>query len=109
MIARIWVGVTSADKADAYLDYLQSTGLADYATVPGHRETSVLRRIDDNRATFTIVTHWDSMDAIKQFAGESPEIAKYYPDDDKYLLFRNPTVEHHELIWTDESVDTQAH
>lgn len=109
MIARIWVGVTPADKADAYLNYLQATGLADYATVPGHRQTYVLRRIEGDRAIFTIVTHWDSMDVIKAFAGERPEIAKYYPEDDDYLLFRNPTVEHHELLWTDESVDTQSH
>ncbi|MEJ7837709.1 MAG: antibiotic biosynthesis monooxygenase [Thermomicrobiales bacterium] len=101
MIARIWVGVTPADRTDAYLAYLQKTGLAEYATVKGHRATFVLRQIKDDRATFTIVTHWDSMDAIEAFAGETPEIAKYYPEDDDYLIERRPTVEHHEVIWTD--------
>src|SRR5687768_9396591 len=103
MIARIWVGVTPASKSDAYLQYLHKTGLADYASVPGHRATYVLRRIEDDRATFTIITHWDSMDAIKAFAGDNPEIAKYYPEDDDFLLFRNRNVEHHELAWTSES------
>ena len=100
MIARIWTGVTPAGKSDAYLEYLQRTGLADYAKVPGHRETVVLRRIADNQATFTIVTTWDSMEAIRQFAGDNPEIARYYPEDDDFLLFRNPTVEHHEIVWS---------
>jgi heme-degrading monooxygenase HmoA len=100
MIARIWVGVTPAGKADAYLAYLQRTGLADYAAVPGHQGTHVLLRIADDTATFTVITHWDSMEAIRQFAGDDPEVARYYPEDDEYLLFRNPTVEHHEIVWS---------
>ena len=103
MIARIWVGVTPAAKSDDYLDYLHKSGHADYASIPGHRATHVLRRIEDGQATFTIVTHWDSMEAIKAFAGDNPEIAKYYPEDDDYLLFRNPNVEHYELAWTSET------
>jgi heme-degrading monooxygenase HmoA len=102
MIARIWVGVTPENKADAYLDYLKATGLADYASVPGHRGTQVLRRIANGEATFTIITHWDSMEAIRRFAGDDPEVARYYPEDDEFLLFRNPTVEHHDIIWTDK-------
>jgi heme-degrading monooxygenase HmoA len=102
MIARIWVGTTPADKADAYLAYLQRTGLADYAAVSGHRGTQVLLRIADDTATFTIITRWDSMEAIRQFAGDDPEVARYYPEDDDYLLFRNPTVEHHEIVWSSE-------
>jgi heme-degrading monooxygenase HmoA len=103
MIARIWVGVTSAEKSDEYLEYLHKTGLADYASIPGHRATYVLRRIEDDMATFTIITHWDSMDAITAFAGDNPEVAKYYPEDDEYLIVRNPNVEHHELAWTSEA------
>jgi heme-degrading monooxygenase HmoA len=103
MIARIWVGVTPAEKSDSYLEYLHKTGLADYASIAGHRATYVLRRIADDQATFTIITHWDSMEAIKAFAGDNPEVAKYYAQDDDYLLFQNPTVEHHELAWTSEA------
>ena len=36
MIARIWRGITLAEKADAYIDYLNETGLKDYANTPGN-------------------------------------------------------------------------
>lgn len=103
MIARIWTGVTPADKADSYLDYLRRTGLAGYESIPGHLGTSVLRQVKDDQATFTIVTQWESMEAIEAFAGNDPEKAKYYPEDDNYLLFRNPNVEHYELVYQSQS------
>jgi heme-degrading monooxygenase HmoA len=101
MIARIWVGTVPKAKSDAYLDYLEQTGLREYGDVPGHLATYVLHRTAGETVTFTIVTHWDSMDAIRAFAGDDPERAKYYPEDDDFLLFREPHVEHHEIIWTD--------
>ena len=45
MIARIWRGITLADKADAYLEYLRETGLRDYAGTAGNRGVKVLKRI----------------------------------------------------------------
>lgn len=43
MIARVWKGETRGGDADAYLDYLRETGLADYARVPGHLRTITMR------------------------------------------------------------------
>ena len=103
VIARIWTGVTHADKSETYLHYLHQTGLAEYASIPGHLGTSVLRRVKDGQATFTIVTKWESMEAIKAFAGDDPEKAKYYPEDDHYLLFRNPNVEHYDIVYRSQS------
>ena len=55
MIARIWRGVTSAEKAEQYFEYLMETGLKDYRTVPGNRGVQVLRRT--YHETFR-KTHW---------------------------------------------------
>ncbi len=49
MIARIWRGVTSAEKAEQYFEYLMETGLKDYRTVPGNRGVQVLRRTYNQR------------------------------------------------------------
>lgn len=46
MIARIWRGATLAEKADAYLDYLEATGLPAYRSTPGNTGVQVLHRID---------------------------------------------------------------
>ena len=59
MIARTWHGRVPLSKADAYYQYLQRTGLADYAATPGNRGMLVLRRRDGDTAHFTLVTLWD--------------------------------------------------
>jgi hypothetical protein len=42
-------------------------------------------------------TLWDSMDAVKAFAGDRPEVAVYYPEDDRYLVERGEFVSHYEV------------
>ena len=48
-----------------------------------------------------MLTLWDSMDAIRRFAGDEPERARYYPEDSEYLLELEPFVEHYEVAWQD--------
>jgi heme-degrading monooxygenase HmoA len=100
MIARIWRGVTPADKADGYLDYLNATGLKEYRAIEGNRGVWVLRKIEDGQAEFTLISLWDSMDAIRKFAGDDVSRAVYYPEDDDYLLWREPNVDHYEVLQT---------
>ena len=98
MIARIWRGRTRAAQADAYLTYLEATGLKDYAATPGNRGVRVLQRMEGDEAEFLLITFWDSLDAIRAFAGPDIETAVYYPEDDAYLLGREPTVAHYEVV-----------
>ena len=101
MIARIWRGVTPAEQADAYLEYLEATGLKDYRSTEGNRGVRVLRRIEGEHADFMIISLWDSMDAIRGFAGDDVERAVYYPEDRNYLLEFEPNVAHYEVIVDD--------
>ena len=98
MIARSWHGRVPADRADAYAAYVRRTGVADLAATPGNRGTWLLRRIDGDVAHFVVTSLWDSMDAIRAFAGDDPERARYYPEDDAYLLEREPGVTHYEVL-----------
>ena len=97
MLARTWHGRVPASKADAYYAYLLRTGLADYRATPGNRGLLVQRRIEGDVAHFLLTTVWDSLDAIKRFAGEDYEAARYYPEDDDYLLERDDHVSHYEV------------
>jgi heme-degrading monooxygenase HmoA len=97
MIARIWRGITQKDKADDYLAYLQETGLKDYAKTSGNRGVTVLRREQGEHCEFMLVSLWDSMDAVRAFAGENPDKSVYYPEDDRYLLDMEPLVRHYEV------------
>jgi heme-degrading monooxygenase HmoA len=98
MIARVWRGVTLAHKADDYLTYLEATGLKAYRATLGNRGVQVLRRIRDDEAEFVLISHWDSLDAIRAFAGEDYERAVYYPEDKDYLLSFAPNVDHFEVF-----------
>jgi heme-degrading monooxygenase HmoA len=97
MIARIWRGITLKEKADDYLAYLHETGLKDYAKTPGNRSVTVLRREQGEHCEIMLVSMWDSMDAVRAFAGENPDRSVYYPEDDQYLLQMEPLVRHYDV------------
>lgn len=98
MIARTWHGRVPLAKADSYHNYLLRTGLADYRSTPGNRGVLVQRWAEGDVAHFLLTTLWDSIDAIKQFAGEAYQVARYYPEDDDYLLEREPHVTHADVL-----------
>jgi heme-degrading monooxygenase HmoA len=98
MIARIWHGAAAAAKFDEYLDYLNETGVPDYRATEENRGVYVLRRVEEDRAHFLTVSFWESMEGIKRFAGPDPEKARYYPEDEKFLLDFEPEVEHYEVV-----------
>jgi len=98
MIARIWRGVTRAADKDTYFEYLRETGLKEYASTPGNRGVWVLRRVHDGKSEFTLMSLWDSWEAIKAFAGADYEQAVFYPQDEKFLIERGPRVTHYEVL-----------
>ncbi|MFN2572557.1 MAG: antibiotic biosynthesis monooxygenase [Gemmatimonadales bacterium] len=98
LIARIWRGVTPADRAEEYAAYLAETGARDCRATPGNRGVYVLRRVQQDRAEFTFVSLWESLNAIRRFAGDDYEKARYYPEDREFLIEREPFVEHYDVI-----------
>jgi hypothetical protein len=97
MIARIWKGAVRRQDGDAYASYMQATGIAGYSRSPGNRVALMLRRDVGDRCEFVMVTLWDSMQGVTAFAGPEPERAVFYPEDDRYLVERDLTVEHYEV------------
>ena len=98
MIARTWHGRVPAAKADAYQAYLYRTGIPDYKATAGNRGVFVLRRTDGDETHFLLMTLWESLEAVRTFAGDDYLRARYYPEDDEYLLEREPFVTHYEVI-----------
>jgi heme-degrading monooxygenase HmoA len=98
LIARTWHGITLASKADEYLDYLNKTGIPDYRATEGNRGVYVLRRIEGDHAHFLLISLWESTEAIDKFAGSDIQKARYYPEDEDFLLELEPTVTHYEVL-----------
>jgi heme-degrading monooxygenase HmoA len=96
VIARVWRGWTSSADADDYLEYVQRTGIAAYLGTPGNLGASVLRRPDGERTEIVTLSFWESMDAVRAFAGDDPERAVFYPKDDRFLVERETSVTHFE-------------
>lgn len=99
MIARTWRGATRAADAETYLRYLQDTGLGEYRETPGNLGVLGLRRVADGRAEFLLITLWESEAAIREFAGDDPEQAVFYPEDERFLVKADRTVSHYEIAF----------
>jgi aminoglycoside 6'-N-acetyltransferase len=97
MIARIWRGAVRRRDGDTYADYLRKTGVAEYAATEGNRGVWMLRRNLEDRTEFVLVTLWDSLDAVKHFAGEDYETAVFYPEDERFLVERDLGAAHYEV------------
>ena len=98
MIARIWRGAVRPGDGDAYARYMHTTGLTEYRATAGNLSATMLRRDLQDRTEFMMYTTWESMDAIRAFAGDNPEQAVFYPEDDRFLIERDITVAHYEVV-----------
>ena len=98
MIIRMWRGPVPKAKREAYVGYLQKTGLGDYAKTPGCKGVYLLCRDIGDQVEFLTMTMWDSIESVKAFAGEDYMKSRYYPEDEKFLTVFNPLVEHFELV-----------
>jgi heme-degrading monooxygenase HmoA len=98
MIARIWHGKTTAANLEAYTALLKRLAIPDYSKTAGFKGLTFLRNIQNNEAHFTLITYWENMEVIKNFAGDDFEKAKYYPEDDDFLLEFEEKVQHHEVF-----------
>ena len=101
LIARIWRGRTRASVADEYTSYLYEEGVRAIAKVPGNRGVQMLREVGDDFADFQVLSYWDSLEAIKRFAGDDYEKVRHLPDDPKYMTGAAPTVRHFEVVVND--------
>ncbi len=100
-IMRLWHGRVAIEKADDYETFMVERAAPDYGSVDGLIKTYFQRKDKGDETHFLLVTIWESMAAIKRFAGPEPELAKYYPEDDDFLLEKEKHVEVYETFYED--------
>ena len=98
MIVRMWHGRVPSEKARAYREFLNARAIPDYQSTPGNLSVYIIERPEGEVTHFITMTFWESLDAIRAFAGEDVEVAKYYPEDQEFLLEFEPTVVHYEVV-----------
>ena len=98
MVARIWHGKTNKAHYETYTRFMEERAIPDYKGTEGFKKLSFLRRIENDEAHFTLITYWDNIEVIQNFAGKDYEKAKYYPEDAQFLLEFEEHVQHHEVF-----------
>ena len=98
MIARIWTGVTKAQQAKEFHEYIKRTGVPGLTQTAGNRGVYVLRRSENNEAHFMMISLWDSYEAIKAFAGDDISHARLYPEDKDFLVRYDSNVAHYDSV-----------
>ncbi|WNJ93282.1 hypothetical protein [Bosea sp. 685] len=99
VILRKWTGRIRTEEQDEYGAYVARTGASDYAGTSGNLGFQILiRPLGDGTSEIMTLSWWESMDAIRNFAGKEPDLARYYPEDERFLLDRPSHVEHHQVI-----------
>ncbi len=98
MIARIWHGKTRIEDFEEYTEFMKSRAIPDYKKTKGFVKLTFLRNTRDDIGHFKLITFWENLEVIKNFAGEDYEKAKYYPEDEKFLLEFEEKVTHYEVF-----------
>ena len=98
MIARVWKGIAITEKANDYLEHLQHSVFPELAQIDGYRKAYVLRRDLGDAVEFTVQTFWESMEAIRQFAGDNVETAVVAPAAQPLFREFDSTVTHYEVV-----------
>jgi len=98
MIERHWKGIAHFKEADNYIKHLTLETFPHLATIQGFVRSSILNRETGEGVEFLIVTVWQSLDAIKQFAGEQAEIAVVPPTVQNMMVSYDPHVSHYSVV-----------
>jgi quercetin dioxygenase-like cupin family protein len=98
MIARVWRGIAFPDKVDDYMGHFRQSVLPELHRIDGFKEAYVLRRTIESGVELTVQTIWESMDAIRKFAGENVETAVVAHEAKAFFRQFDSFVTHHEIL-----------
>ena len=102
MIVRLWKGRVSSERAEEYRRYQEEVGPPGYVQTPGNLGVYVLGRSLGDEYEIAMLTFWDSLEAIRAFAGEPVDKAKYYERDFDFLIDPPELVDHYEVLLATE-------
>ena len=97
MIGRVWRGWTSAENADAYEKLLREIVYPGLQTIEGYAGGYILRHDNQDETEFVTVNLFDSLDAVKAFAGPNYEVPVFEPEARRLLSKVEPIARHYDV------------
>jgi heme-degrading monooxygenase HmoA len=108
MVERVWSArAASRDAAAAYAAYFRREVLPELAAVDGYRGATLLQRDLNGGVEVVVATRWDSLDAIRAFAGDDISRAVVHDEAAALLTDYDRTVRHFEVVSENQSRDRQ--
>lgn len=98
MVIREWRGRALIQRADAYPTHFRESVLPELLRLPGFIDGQLSRRAIGDRVEFLVLTRWQSMDAIRAFAGTDIGKAVVEPAAVAALTDFDSTAQHYEVI-----------
>jgi heme-degrading monooxygenase HmoA len=98
MIIREWRGRASPLRAEAYPKHFREKVMPELRHLPGFMSADLGQRQLNGKLEFLVLTRWQSMDAIRAFAGEDVENAVVEPGAVAALIEYDTSVRHYEII-----------
>jgi antibiotic biosynthesis monooxygenase (ABM) superfamily enzyme len=100
MIARIWHGWTKPADAKAYENMLRDEILPGIArrNIPGYRAAELFIREDGDEVQFVTLLRFDSMEAVKAFAGADESRPVIYPQAELLLTRMDERSQHYRIV-----------
>jgi heme-degrading monooxygenase HmoA len=98
MIIREWRGRAAADQAEAYPEHFRRSVLPELRGIKGFLGATLSRRDHDGRIEYLVLTRWQSIEAIRAFAGGAPDKAVVEPGAVAALIDFDDTVRHYEMV-----------
>jgi len=98
LILRMWRARSTVDKAREYVQHATKKVFPTLQAIEGHRGAYLLRRAIDGAIELVVLTLWESMDAVRNFAGDDPDKAVVEPEARAVLTAFDESVTHFEVI-----------
>lgn len=105
VIRRNWTGVVKPERANDYIAHLQHDTFKKLSTIKGFVNATILQREVTDGVEFLVVTEWENMEAIQEFAGPSADIAVVPPIAQDMMVRYDPVVRHYNEVFTLATVD----
>jgi heme-degrading monooxygenase HmoA len=98
MILRMWKGRATVEKSREYIEHATKKVFPALAAIEGHRGAYLLQRAVGGAIEFVVLTLWESMEAVRRFAGAKPEKAVVEPKARAALIAFDELVTHFEVV-----------
>ena len=98
MIAREWKCLCPRATREGFLDYLYQTGVRETSDTPGYLGFELFEREVDGESEITLITYWETLEAVEGYAGEEVGFAKLYRKDHEFEIVPEEIVKHYTVL-----------